>query len=290
VTPSPTLRILQPGDERALDLFLARHADSSMFLRSNARAAGLVDRGEPMQGTYVAALEDGTIVAVAAHCWNGVVLVQAPVHLAALVRAAVERTARTITGVSGPWPQVTAALAALGLAGRAAAKHSREDLYTLELRDLRIPPILAEGAVRCRHATEAELPLLVEWRTAFVVEALGGSASPEQRAACLDELRLLHARGCAWVLVRGPTAVSHCVFNARLPDIVQIGAVWTPPALRGRGYARAVVAGALRAARTEGASRAVLFAEPANAAARTAYVALGFQRIGDYGLVLFDPR
>jgi predicted GNAT family acetyltransferase len=34
----------------------------------------------------------------------------------------------------------------------------------------------------------------------------------------------------------------------------------------------------------------VLFAEPANAAARAAYVALGFQRIGDYGLVLFEPR
>jgi len=47
----PDLRTLQPGDEAALDAFLARHAESSMFLRSNARAAGLVDRGEPLQAT-----------------------------------------------------------------------------------------------------------------------------------------------------------------------------------------------------------------------------------------------
>ena len=55
----PELRLLRPGDEAALDTFLALHADTSMFLRSNARSAGLADRGEPMQATYVAALDGG---------------------------------------------------------------------------------------------------------------------------------------------------------------------------------------------------------------------------------------
>src|SRR2546428_527611 len=32
-----------------------------MFLRSNARSAGLTDRGQPMQATYVAALESGAL-------------------------------------------------------------------------------------------------------------------------------------------------------------------------------------------------------------------------------------
>ena len=72
------LRLLRPGDEAALDTFLARYADTSMFLRSNARSAGLTDRGEPTQATYVAALDGGRIAGVAAHCWNGMVLVQAP--------------------------------------------------------------------------------------------------------------------------------------------------------------------------------------------------------------------
>src|SRR5947208_11092577 len=129
----PDLRTLQPGDEAALDAFLARHADSSMFLRSNARAAGLVDHGEPLQATYVAALEGGRMVGVVAHCWNGMVLVQAPAHAADLARDAVRRSRRAVTGFSGPWTQVVAARAALGLTAAPAIKDSRDDLYALEL-------------------------------------------------------------------------------------------------------------------------------------------------------------
>jgi len=83
--------------------------------------------------------------------------------------------------------------------------------------------------------------------------------------------------------------VSYSVFNAMLADIVQIGGVWTPQELRGRGYARSVVAGSLLAARKQGIARAVLFADPANAAARRAYLSLGFRIVGDYGLVLLAP-
>jgi predicted GNAT family acetyltransferase len=62
--------------------------------------------------------------------------------------------------------------------------------------------------------------------------------------------------------------------------------VWTPPELRGRGYARAVVAGSLLAVRVEGIRRAVLFTDDDNVQAQRAYVALGFARVGDYGIVL----
>ena len=60
-------RVLRPGDEAGLERFLARHADVSMFLRSNLRRAGLVDRGAPYQGTYAAAFEGGEMVGAAAH-------------------------------------------------------------------------------------------------------------------------------------------------------------------------------------------------------------------------------
>ncbi len=97
-----------------------------MFLRSNARAAGLVDGGQPLQATYVAALEDGRMVGVVAHCWNGMILVQAPAHVAALAAEAVRRSRRAATGFSGPWAQVVAARDALGLATAAAVKDSRD--------------------------------------------------------------------------------------------------------------------------------------------------------------------
>src|SRR6266545_4632910 len=100
-------RRLGPGDEAALERFLREHADSSMFLRSNARKAGLVDRGEPLQGTYVAACDDaGAIVAVAAHAWNGIVIVQGRVDLVCdVAREAVAASRRAVNGLSGPYAQ-----------------------------------------------------------------------------------------------------------------------------------------------------------------------------------------
>jgi len=57
----PELRLLRPGDDAALHAFLAAHADTSMFLRGNARSAGLIDHGGPMEATYAASIEGGSI-------------------------------------------------------------------------------------------------------------------------------------------------------------------------------------------------------------------------------------
>jgi RimJ/RimL family protein N-acetyltransferase len=283
----PELRVLRPGDETALDAFLADHADTSMFLRANARAAGLSDRGAPLEATYMAALEGGHITGVAAHCWNGMVLVQAPAHAGALACHAVRRSGRAVTGLSGPWAQVVSARAALGLASALTAKDSRDELYVLDLARLVVPQPLVAGELRVRHPATAELALLVGWRVSFSVEALGAPETAELRRVSQADIRLQRERGADWVLVAGDRLVAYAAFNAMLPEIVQIGGVWTPPAERGRGYARSVVAGALLAAGTHGVRRAVLFADPANDAARRAYCSIGFRIVGDYGLVLF---
>lgn len=280
-----TLRVLGAGDEAGLETFLARHADSSMFLRANARVAGLEDRGEPFQATYAAAFESGRIVAVAAHCWNGNILLQAPQLTAEVAQAAAARSGRRVAGLLGPWAQVDAARRALGLAGAAAAKTGREALFALDLADLIVPESLARGAVRHRLATAADLDLLIAWRVAFSLEALGLTDGPALHAEARDDLTRSVAHGASWVLEEDGRAVAYSAFNGRLPEIVQIGGVWTPPELRGRGYARAVVAGSLLDARREGVRRAVLFAE--DPAAQRAYLALGFRVTGDYGLVLF---
>ena len=90
----PMLRGLNLGDEEDVEAFLAEHADSAMFLRSNLRLGGVVDRGEPHQATYVGAFEDRRLIAVAAHCWNGMLLVQARRYLPAAARLAAERSGR----------------------------------------------------------------------------------------------------------------------------------------------------------------------------------------------------
>jgi predicted GNAT family acetyltransferase len=93
--------------------------------------------------------------------------------------------------------------------------------------------------------------------------------------------------GSAWLIEHDGVPTSFSGFNARLPDVVQIGGVFTPPALRSRGWARAAVASQLAAVVGEGVSRALLFTGEDNLAAQRAYTAIGFRRIGDYGLLLF---
>lgn len=281
-----TLTLLGPGDEAELERFLVAHADSSMFLRASARTAGLVDRGEPLQATWVAARDDGDIVAVAAHAWNRTVMVQGLADaIGEVARAAVERSGRGVNGFSGPYALVVAARAALGLADRKAALDTREDLFTLALSELRVPAPLAEGRWICRHPIVEDRDTLARWAYAYQVEALGATPSPAREAETLAKFEL---RPSAWVLAVDGRPVAQSGFNAQLPDAVQIGGVYTPPELRGRGYARAVVAGSLLDARARGVTRAILFTADDNAPARAAYLSLGFRVVGDYGLVVFD--
>lgn len=278
------IRALGAGDEPALEAFLVRHADSSMFLRSNSLAAGLVYDGKPLQAQYVAAFDGDRIVAVAAHCWNSVLLVQAPVDVAGVARAAVRQSRRPVAGLSGPADQVVAARAALGFDDRPTPKFGREELFALDLADLVVPAPLADGRWVCRRPRERELEFLLDWRVDFAREALQFPDSPTLRGECREELMLVYERGSNWVL-EDHGLVSYSAFNARLPDIVQIGGVWTPRELRGRWYGRAVVAGSLLEARNQGVRRAVLFAEREDA--KRAYQGIGFRVVGEYGLVLF---
>jgi predicted GNAT family acetyltransferase len=84
------------------------------------------------------------------------------------------------------------------------------------------------------------------------------------------------------ILMDGDTHVAATAFNAALPQTVQIGAVYTPPALRGKGHARRAH---LAQARTTGVRRATLFASAQNAIA--GYAAVGFKHIGDWVLAIF---
>jgi RimJ/RimL family protein N-acetyltransferase len=283
------LKTLSLGDEAKLEDFLEPRAADSMFLRSNARLAGLVDRGKAFEGTWVAAVENGTVTAVAAHFWNGMLILQAPAPETreAVARAAVARSGRELKGMPRPRAQLEATRRVHGLTARAAALDSREDLFSLDLADLRVPGSLSSGRVECRPPRGEELEMAARWRVEFSVEALGRAGGEDALAVARADIARLRDLGSQWILLEDGRAVAYSAFNARLPDVVQIGGVWTPLELRGRGYARAVVAGSLREARRDGASRAILFTGVENVAARRAYEALGFRVIGDYGLIIF---
>ncbi len=274
----PPIRLLGPGDEGCLEAFLAEHADSSLFLRSNLARGGLADRGLESQGAYAAALAGDRILGVAAHYRNGVLILQAPTAAVRLARAAVAASGRPVAGLVGPWAQVDTVRHDPDLAGRRVLSGSREVLLALPLAGLAVPPALAAGRVACRRAERRDLDLVVSWRVASEVEFYGLADTPELWARKARAAAAPVERGEAFLLEADGRPVSMCTHNARAADAVQVGGVWTPPELRGRGHARAVVAGA---------RRGVLFTGERNVPALRAYRALGFRQVGDYGVVRF---
>lgn len=176
-----TKRLIE-GDAAALDRFLARHAESSMFLRRQPAQGRSLYRGERFEGEYLGALgADGSIVGAIAHYWNGSILMQAPEPsvLRALC-AALRGAARPCASVLGPVDQADCAIADLGLSRRLFALFGDEGLYALELSGLRAP---AAPLGRMRPTSPADAELLRAWMRAYEIEASPGRPPPAASTA-----------------------------------------------------------------------------------------------------------
>ena len=62
--------------------------------------------------------------------------------------------------------------------------------------------------------------------------------------------------------------------------VTRISGVWTPPELRGHGYASGVVA-ALSTARLDAGEACMLYTDLANPTSNAIYQAMGYRRVGD---------
>jgi uncharacterized protein len=289
---APLIRRLRPGDEVALEAFLLPRMASSMFLLGNMRASGLAYTGQSYTGTYVAAFERDTIVGVGAHSWNGLLLLQAPVHLGTLWRETVRASHRPVEGLIGPGDQVRVVKSALNLTGDMLKMDQPEDLYSLSLNALSVPEALQTGAVTGRWVAARDLECLTQWRVSYEIEASGGEDTPQLWEKCRASAERAVAGHDTWILEAEGQPVATSAFNTRTKEAVQVGGVWTPPELRCRGYARCIVAQSLLDARDEIIAagvcepQAILFTGADNIPAQRAYEALGFQRVGDYYILL----
>lgn len=260
-----------------------------MFLRANLSYSGLEDRPEPFHGLYMGVFDGGALTDVAAHYWNGNIILQAPTRPVELALVLARASGRPINGLLGPWPQVRAVEPQLDLDRERLGKVVPEYLYSLDLAALAVPEPLSSGRVDFRRARVADLATLVPWRREYDLHTLGFPAHSIDDAVSRDLLTRMIEAGRLWVLEEAGRLVSMTGLSAALPDIVQVGGVFTPVEHRGRGHGRTVVAGSLLEARAGGVVEAILFTEAENHPAQRAYEALGFKRIGDYGMVLLDP-
>ncbi|SOB93127.1 GNAT family N-acetyltransferase [Thalassospira xiamenensis] len=280
-------RKLQDGDLHALDAFLATHAETSMVLRSNLRKIGMNRRHHPLSGCYYGEVSaDGAVTAVLTIFGNGKVFVQTggkpvPRGLIELFRA--ENT-QAVAGFFGPADQAQDVIDLLGFGNAQFAINACDAFYRLDLANLILPQNVRSDSFQMVDAERIDRNTLLRWLRAYEIEALGGEDTPALDSRIAS--RLVHALNDRnmWALVVDGVAVSLSGFNAELPDMVQIGPVWTPPEHRSNGYARILVAKTLLAARARGVTHAVLSTD--SPAAAKAYEAIGFERDGAYRLAL----
>lgn len=130
-------------------------------------------------------------------------------------------------------------------------------------------------AGRARRATGEDLPLLRKWITAFDEEL--GLPGPASEAALRD--RVSYGGFLLWEHDAAP--VSLASFSRPIGAASRVGPVYTPPELRGRGYAAGATHAASLAAYAAGASEVLLFTDLANPTSNGVYLRLGYTPVED---------
>lgn len=267
-----------PDDRAAVEALLTARIDQAMFPLTNLRTHGLTGGDFPSDHDHATRIwRTGDSLIALTRAGMILPLLDSRPDLSGLSAAL---GGLCISGAVGPAASARPILAALGLDHLPTNTNRDEPGFTLNLDTLTVPDL---PDTTLRPVTPSDVPLLTDWRETYIGEVLG-LAGPDARATAKADVASYLARNSHRVLLHQDQPVAMTGFNAILPEIVQVGGVYTPPDLRGRGYARRAVALHLAESRAKGCARVVLFA--ANAAAARAYRAIGFQRAADFTLFL----
>jgi uncharacterized protein len=269
-------------DRLAFDFLAAREAEHNLLF---GIIAG-VRSGAYAQPAYFAVVRDGDLVVAAALRTPPFNLVLSAIdddEALALFADDAQRMWADLPGVLGQ-KRHAKAFASLWAerTGSVASVHTAERIFRLQLV---VPPRPVRG--RMRGAAPADVPLVASWLNAFNVEAL--RHSPER-----DEARIAAERFIAGIgnrtlyLWDDGTPVSMTGVAAVTPKGSRVGPVYTPPELRGRGYASALVAAASQAQLDAGRRFCFLFTDLANPTSNKIYRDIGYERVCDVDEYRFE--
>ena len=185
-----------------------------------------------------------------------------------------------LPGVSGPVHDAARVAGAWGARTGCSARPGMQQAAhaTREIVD---PPRPAPGSLRV--AAESDRPLISEWMGAFMLEALGIEGERVERSIDIH----MAERGLRLWEVGGEPV---CLVGVRPPvaGVARIGPVYTPPALRGRGYGSSATAAASRRALAEGAHTCMLLTDLENPTSNKIYADVGYRRFADFALYVFE--
>jgi predicted GNAT family acetyltransferase len=210
---------------------------------------------------------------------------ESPAALAALAEAVSDE----LPGVVGAVPESEefAELWAAN-AGARARTHMRQGVYALE----HVEPLQpAPGAPRVATADDRELVL--RWWIAFGDEVLHEGGPGRENAATMIDHRLASNVSGIMLWEDEGEPVSFAGWGGRTPNGIRVGPVYTPPELRGRGYATALTAELsqrlLDGRLFDGGRQfCFLYTDLANPTSNAIYERIGYRRVAESAEVLFD--
>lgn len=158
--------------------------------------------------------------------------------------------------------------------------HRRLRLY--RLAELTWPDPLPRGQPRL--ADDRDAALLADWFTAFAHEVHDMDGGGDQADAVRERLSY---QGIALWQAAGGEPVSLAALTRQVAGMVRIGPVYTPPELRGHGYASAVTAAVSERARAAGAGEVLLYTDLANPVSNSIYQRIGYRPVEDRVILSF---
>lgn len=178
-----------------------------------------------------------------------------------------------LSGVIGP-PAAAAGFVQtwLALAGGRADISMRQRLHKLD----RLNPDLPVATGTLRVVDPGERDLAVEWVLAFVREALPDAPTSDIAEAVDRQL----SRGTLYFWDDG-APVAMCADAGSSGSIARINTVYTPPALRKRGYATAAVAALTRHLLGGSCRYCCLYTDLANPTSNSVYRRIGYRPVCD---------
>jgi predicted GNAT family acetyltransferase len=179
-------------------------------------------------------------------------------------------------GLSGP-TELAASAARLwsARAGTGARVVMAQRIYQLTRV---IPPRPASGGARI--ARDTDRATLVPWFRAFVAEALPAREHPAALQDAEDTASYWIRSGSLWVWT-DDDLVAMAGASGRTPNGIRVGAVYTPPDRRRRGYASSLVAALSQAQLEAGRRFCFLYTDLANPTSNKIYQDIGYEPVCD---------
>ncbi|MBM4222575.1 MAG: GNAT family N-acetyltransferase [Gammaproteobacteria bacterium] len=279
------VRLLKNEDYDLCMRYLSPHQEYCMFMCSNLHAAGIEYSGESYSGEYFGVFSPD-LVGVVVHYWNGNIMMYCDsiIALNFILEHVRGLFSRPIGGILGPDEQVRVTLEKFELLSRDFRCNRCEGLYALNLESFTYPP-LADN-LKIVPAQLMDYHLLIEWMVDYQIEALGATRTATLRNEVEEQWKLRLEKKDSWILYSDDYPVAVSGFNARIPGLVQVGPVYTPPAYRNQKFARILLAETLKIEKEHHTKAAILFTD--NPAAARAYLSLGFEQIGLYRLAILQ--